>query len=393
MKFCKKCGKSFSNSDNSCPECKIKLSKIMDEFTMISDSVSRFDIGKIVSGVSLIVILTVSLTIFFKTLNPEITGYVLKTSEQPINRSCPNECCINDMNYENLACNGSNYECVNNTCVKIACPYKCCTDNEFAFKPCQSDYECENNKCVLIKKDEKIDCTKAGLDISNITCSSQLQQLDIEIINTGQIELSNFTVYTSMNNILYSNSTSNSDHENLLKPGEKTVLVYGCNNNFDCTENAYINTLKIAAGNCPEIYAMEIFDDDHRLKCSPSKIVVIRNRTGEGNATDTYCKKVVFNIGDITCINTANTAVNVTISITNTGQVSIAPNFVFTSNNNDVCKYEVEDTIAAESSQLFRVNCTNSGFDNLDYLVKSLVKIGNCEERSIEQVVNKSCGQ
>ena len=80
-----------------------------------------------------------------------ITGEITGTGQK---QSCPFECCINDPNYESRVCQGSNYQCINNKCVKTNCPYECCFEGEYSAKLCEADYECKNNKCVPLDSDK-----------------------------------------------------------------------------------------------------------------------------------------------------------------------------------------------------------------------------------------------
>jgi len=87
----------------------------------------------------------------------QMTGkFVEPTPKQPgqTKQSCPFECCINEPDYESRVCQGSNYQCVNNKCVKTNCPYECCLEGEYSTKPCTTDYECQNNKCVAVDSDK-----------------------------------------------------------------------------------------------------------------------------------------------------------------------------------------------------------------------------------------------
>jgi len=69
-------------------------------------------------------------------------------------QSCPHECCINDPNYENRVCQGNNYQCIDNKCVKSNCPYECCLEGQYSIKLCQEDYECKNNQCIPLDSDK-----------------------------------------------------------------------------------------------------------------------------------------------------------------------------------------------------------------------------------------------
>ena len=82
------------------------------------------------------------------------TAKIIETKPVSQKQSCPFECCVNDPNYDNRVCQGSNYQCINNKCMKTNCPYECCLESEFSAKSCPTDYECQNNKCVAIDSDK-----------------------------------------------------------------------------------------------------------------------------------------------------------------------------------------------------------------------------------------------
>jgi len=107
-------------------------------------------------GLVIVVIVFVAfLAIGFDLLGsqPPVTGEFPGKGSQT-KQSCPYECCINEPYYENRICQGSNYQCINNRCVKTNCPYECCSEGEFSAKLCPSDYECQNNKCKTIDSDK-----------------------------------------------------------------------------------------------------------------------------------------------------------------------------------------------------------------------------------------------
>lgn len=106
-----------------------------------------------------IIIVTVTLLGIF--VGPRMTGKNVDMASaqenmKPIQakQSCQSECCIDEPNHENKLCQGNNYQCTNNRCVKASCQYECCPDGEYAAKSCLIDYECHNNKCIPIDSDK-----------------------------------------------------------------------------------------------------------------------------------------------------------------------------------------------------------------------------------------------
>ncbi len=393
MKFCRKCGKSFKNNYDMCDVCGIKLSKIADNFTAISEFLKKINIDKnflnglLLIAVVIIVILSITASISIKNSILNITANIVKTSKQV----CISECCYNETTYKDKNCeNGSS--CIDNKCVKQNCPYECCMEDSYLIKTCEPNRECKDNKCVIIESDNVFDCSKASFDINYINCSSENQKLELEITNTGNIDLWNFSIETSLNGLSYLNDSIGPDKNNPLKSNEKTLITYNCNNTKYCTSSASINSLKITSGNCPDIQLIKFFDLNNSSKCSYSHARIIKNRTSENNAIELYCKKVVFDISNIDCYNTGSGAVNVSVSVANTGSVSISPIFLFTSSGKEECKAMFKDSIGNGMTQSFKINCTDYGFDNTDYLNKIKVSIGNCQEVWKEKTLNDSCG-
>ncbi len=106
-----------------------------------------------------IIIVTVTLLGIF--IGPRMTGKNVDVASaqeirQPIQAKqvCQFECCIDEPNYENRLCQGTNYQCINNRCVKASCPYECCPDGEYAAKSCLIDYECHSSKCIPVDSDK-----------------------------------------------------------------------------------------------------------------------------------------------------------------------------------------------------------------------------------------------
>ncbi|MBS3051828.1 MAG: hypothetical protein J4428_00465 [Candidatus Aenigmarchaeota archaeon] len=361
MKFCRKCGKSFRNNYDLCDVCGTKLSKVMDNFTVIGEFLKKINIRKkFLNGLLLIVAIviimssiTVSISIKNSILN--ITANIIKTSKQ----ECASECCYNETIYKD--------------------------------KNCENDSTCIDNKCIIIESDNVFDCSKASFDINYINCSSENQKLELGITNTGNIDLWNFSIETSLNGLSYLNDSIGPDKNNPLKSNEKTLITYNCNNTKYCTSSASINSLKVTPGNCPNIQLIKFFDSNNN-KCSYSNARIIKNRTSENNAIELYCKKVVFDISNIDCYNTGSSAVNVSVSVANTGSVSISPIFLFTSSGKEECKAMFKNSIGNGLTQPFKINCTDYGFDNTDYLNKIKVSIGNCQEVWKEKTLNDSCG-
>ncbi|MFH1248524.1 MAG: hypothetical protein V1660_00035 [archaeon] len=103
-------------------------------------------------GVIFLAIITVGvISYLIGSQKNSITGGIIGVDQK---QSCPFECCINDLAYQNKICQGSNYQCSNNKCVKTNCPYECCIEGEYSTKVCQTDYDCQDDKCVAIDSDK-----------------------------------------------------------------------------------------------------------------------------------------------------------------------------------------------------------------------------------------------
>ncbi len=104
-------------------------------------------------------------------------------------------------------------------------------------------------------------------------------------------------------------------------------------------------------------------------------------QVGTGFALQVNCTKAVLDIVDVVCTNTAGAAANVTITLANTGPVSLTgPTFLFRSNAQDICSASFTDTIASGATALFRVNCSTLGFDNTDFLSYARASL-NCQNQ------------
>lgn len=162
MKYCDKCNKTISDDFKHCPECGKKLSHIVKETVKkeldkkYAGKVIEFDLFAKKTIFSIIIVAAAIIVLGFVIANP--TGFIPLVNPNTITtitqkQSCPFECCVNDPNYETRVCQG-NYQCINNKCVKINCPYECCPEGEYSAKSCQQYYECQNNKCVAIDSDK-----------------------------------------------------------------------------------------------------------------------------------------------------------------------------------------------------------------------------------------------
>lgn len=100
-----------------------------------------------------------------------------------------------------------------------------------------------------------VNCSSAVIDIVNVICANSSQQLKVAINNVGQNELWDFSVFAAVNNTFYSNSTGGPNSTNTLKLGEQVILVYGCDKNTYCANNALVNKVRVTPGNCPQAYA------------------------------------------------------------------------------------------------------------------------------------------
>lgn len=90
-------------------------------------------------------------TVGVENINPSQTTEVENINSKK--QSCPFECCINEPNYEIRVCQG-NYQCTDNKCVKLGCPYECCQEGEYLIKSCPIDYNCQDNKCIASDSDK-----------------------------------------------------------------------------------------------------------------------------------------------------------------------------------------------------------------------------------------------
>jgi len=169
----------------------------------------------------------------------QITGKSI-TPQQAVQtkQSCPSECCINDPNYENRVCQGSNYQCVNNKCVKTNCPYECCSEGEYSAKLCLADYDCQNNKCAAIDSDkdgltnieEKQFGTNINLADSDGDTSSDYQEVRVLRTNplnvntdsdryNDNVDTSPTTINSANIVVLKSNGKGERNYLNIIKDG------------------------------------------------------------------------------------------------------------------------------------------------------------------------------
>jgi len=102
--------------------------------------------------------------------------------------------------------------------------------------------------------EKQIECTNALLDIVSVICSNSTEQLKIAINNIGQIDLYDFSTLVEINNTYYLNSTGGPNSTNVLNPGEQTILVYHCDKDIYCTGGVTVEKVRIAPGNCPQVY-------------------------------------------------------------------------------------------------------------------------------------------
>ena len=93
-----------------------------------------------------------------------------------------------------------------------------------------------------------VNCSSAVIDIVNVICANSSQQLKVAINNVGQNELWDFSVFASLNNTFYSNSTGGPNSTNTLKLGEQIILVY-------CANNALVSKVRVTPGSCPQAWA------------------------------------------------------------------------------------------------------------------------------------------
>ena len=149
VRYCKKCDKTYPNDAQFCSKCGNNLVKLVEETK--STQISKKPTNWKLYGLIAVVIIVIGIVAYIKPW--ETWGRIIEPSSQR-KESCPFECCFNDERYETRVCQGSNYQCVNNKCVKTNCPYECCPEGEYRVKPCQTDYECVNNKCVAIDSDK-----------------------------------------------------------------------------------------------------------------------------------------------------------------------------------------------------------------------------------------------
>lgn len=141
-------------------------------------------------------------------------------------------------NYENRVCQGSNYQCVNNKCVKTNCPYECCSEGEYSAKLCLADYDCQNNKCAAIDSDkdgltnieEKQFGTNINLADSDGDTSSDYQEVRVLRTNplnvntdsdryNDNVDTSPTTINSANIVVLKSNGKGERNYLNIIKDG------------------------------------------------------------------------------------------------------------------------------------------------------------------------------
>ena len=150
MKYCKKCNKTYPDDAEFCSKCGNSLVKLVEEKVKLPQ-IPKTPTNWKLYGLIVIVVIAVGAIAYIKPW--ETGGKVIESTSQR-KESCPFECCVNDERYETRVCQGGNYQCVNNKCVKTNCPHECCPEGVYSAKPCQTDYECVNNKCVAIDSDK-----------------------------------------------------------------------------------------------------------------------------------------------------------------------------------------------------------------------------------------------
>ncbi len=100
-------------------------------------------------------------------------------------------------------------------------------------------------------------CTDAGITIQDVGCSNNI--LSVVILNTGNTQLSNFTVYAKINGVMIINSSAENS-KTLLSPGEGTVL------KAYVSQSGRVESIQVYSATCPGVFA-EISNETIEVTC------------------------------------------------------------------------------------------------------------------------------
>jgi len=95
--------------------------------------------------------------------------------------------------------------------------------------------------------EEQTECVAGLLEIITQTCQSG--RLDITIQNSGTVDLTNFTIFATIDTTSHVN-TSAENSNTILLPGEVVTLT--SRNPTEISGN--ITKIRVSAGNCPQVY-------------------------------------------------------------------------------------------------------------------------------------------
>ncbi len=108
----------------------------------------------------------------------------------------------------------------------------------------------------------QINCSAALLEITDVTCSGNADNIKITITNLGNdIALYNFSTLVTLNNTYYLNSTGGPNSTNPLNPGEQAILEYYCDNTTYCVNGVKVAKVRVTSYICPGRYAEKTFSD------------------------------------------------------------------------------------------------------------------------------------
>jgi len=109
---------------------------------------------------------------------------------------------------------------------------------------------------------KQINCTAALLDIVDVTCSGNNDNIKVTITNLGHdISLYNFSTLVTINNTYYLNNTGGPNSTDPLNPGEQAILSYHCDNTTYCVNGVKVEKVRVSSYICPDKYAEKSFTD------------------------------------------------------------------------------------------------------------------------------------
>ncbi len=110
----------------------------------------------------------------------------------------------------------------------------------------------QKEKTAVLQK-----CTHAGLVIKDVSCNNKI--LSVAILNTGDVELSNFTLYAKINGKMVMNSSAENSRI-VLSPGEGAIL------RSHVSASGEVEVVNVYSATCPGVFA-EITNKTAKVLC------------------------------------------------------------------------------------------------------------------------------